>query len=374
MLYFDSNATTKVHPEVIEAMKPYLDIYYGNPDSKYYEVAEQARLAVKQSRETIASIMNCHPDEIVFTSGATESNNMIIKGVALKSLNHGKHMITTSIEHSSVYETFKYLESIGFDVTYLSVNREGQIDYEELEKSIRNDTILVSIMWVNNEIGSIFDINRIAEICKKKNVDFHTDATQAVGKIEIDLNKYEGISYMSFSGHKIYGPKGIGAAFIRKDEFGIPRRIVKLLHGGEQEQNYRAGTLNVPGIVGIAKAFEIITSNIDLNRRKAAENEIEMKRILVSVFKERITFNNNFDHIEGVINFRIIGINNQILIKEMSDLLALSTGSACSNMKPSRVLKEIGLNSKEISESIRLSIPLYYEKEDFKEIISLLQG
>lgn len=370
MLYFDNNATTKVHPEVIKEMMPFMDVHFGNPDSKYYEVAEEAKSAVKKSREKIAKILNCQNDEIVFTSGATESNNMIIKGVALQRMKFGKHLITTTIEHSSVHETFKYLESIGFEVTYLPVDDKGQIDYNELEKSIRYDTILVSIMWVNNEIGSINDIRRISELCRVMHVDFHTDATQAIGKLEIDLSKFLGISYMSFSGHKIYGPKGIGVAFFRKDDDGLPRKIVKLLHGGEQENNYRAGTLNVPAIVGLAKALEIVSENIDNNRKNAINNEMRVKSFLKSLFGTRLVFNNDFDHIPGVISFRVTGINNQILIKELSNILALSTGSACSNMKPSRVLKEIGLSSKAVSESIRLSIPSYYNESDIDAIIS----
>lgn len=372
MLYFDNNATTKVHPDVIKEMMPFMDVHFGNPDSKYYEVAEQAKSAVNKSREKIAKILNCQNDEIVFTSGATESNNMIIKGVALQKMKFGKHLITTAIEHSSVYETFKYLESIGFEVTYLPVDKKGQIDYSKLESAIRSDTILISIMWVNNEIGSINDIKHISELCRLKKVDFHTDATQAIGKLDIDLSNLLGITYMSFSGHKIYGPKGIGIAFIRKDDDGLPRKIVKLIHGGEQENNYRAGTLNVPSIVGIAKALEIVSESIDDNRKNAIKNEIRAKNFLISLFGNRLAFNNDFEHIPGVISFRVTGINNQILIKELSKYLALSTGSACSNMKPSRVLKEIGLNSRDVSESIRLSIPSYYDKSDFDAIISEL--
>ena len=372
MLYFDNNATTKVHPDVIKEMMPFMEDHFGNPDSKYYEVAEQAKSAVNKSREKIAKILNCQNDEIVFTSGATESNNMIIKGVALQKMKFGKHLITTAIEHSSVYETFKYLESIGFEVTYLPVDKKGQIDYSKLESAIRSDTILISIMWVNNEIGSINDIKHISELCRLKKVDFHTDATQAIGKLDIDLSYFLGITYMSFSGHKIYGPKGIGIAFIRKDDDGLPRKIVKLLHGGEQENNYRAGTLNVPSIVGIAKALEIVSESIDDNRKNAIRNEMRAKNFLISLFGSRLVFNNDFEHIPGVISFRVTGINNQILIKELSKYLALSTGSACSNMKPSRVLKEIGLNSRDVSESIRLSIPSYYDESDFDATISEL--
>lgn len=372
MLYLDNNATTKVHPEVIDVMRSYFDTVYGNPDGKYYDVAEQSKQAVNYSRLQISNILKCQSDEVIFTSGATESNNMIIKGVAYKNSTKGRHLITSTIEHSSVYETFKFLETKGFEVTYLPVNKEGQLDYDLLQKSIRPDTILVSLMWVNNELGSIFDIEKISNICLKSKVDFHSDATQAIGKVKVDLSHYPGLTHVSFSGHKIYGPKGIGVAIIKKDELGLPRKIEKLLHGGEQEHNYRAGTLNVPGIVGVAKALEIVTNEFDLNYKKLVVLEQEILRLLNKLFDNFMTLNNRFSHVPGVINFRVSGMNNQILIKQLAPYMGLSTGSACSNLKPSRVLKEIGLNPKEISESIRISISPYTELSELDELEKIL--
>lgn len=372
MLYLDNSATTKIHPEVKNAMLPYLMEEFGNPSSKYYSVAENAKKAIKEARGSLASILGCSSEEVIFTSGSTESNNMIIKGVANYYSNEGKHIITSKVEHPSVLETCKYLETCGYEVTYLNVDQYGRISLEELEKSITEQTILVSIIWGNNELGSLNDMAAISKLCKEQDIFLHTDATQVISKIQVDLSEYPGITFLSCSAHKFHGPKGIGASFIRKDQYGILTPITPLLHGGGQENGLRSGTLAVHNIVGMGKAAEIANSNLEANIRKLAELEDYLCNILSEKFSSQIHFNNDTTNkIPGVINVLFKGINNEILVKSLAPVIAASTGSACSSSKPSHVLEAIGLSIEEIRSTVRFSLSIFIENEElniFKEL------
>lgn len=359
--YFDNSATTKVDNKVLDSMLPYFKEFYGNASS-IYKLGQVSKNKIEEVREDISKIFNCKPDEIYFTSGGSESNNLALKGIMEANSNKGKHLITSCIEHPSVLNTCKYLESIGYEVTYISVDKNGIIDLEELKNSIREDTVLVSIMYANNEIGTIEPIEEISKICKENNVLLHTDAVQAIGNINIDLNC---IDSLSLSAHKFYGPKGIGLLYIKK---GI--LFNSIINGGHQEQNKRAGTENVPNIVGMGKALELIYNNLDEKNnyirklRDYFENEI--KKVIPNV---KI---NGTSRLPGVSNITIRGIENDTLViaLDMKDI-CISSGSACTSgsIEPSHVLKAIGLSEKDSKSSIRISIGKNNTKEEIDYLI-----
>lgn len=366
MIYLDNSATTQIAPEVQEAMLPYLKEEYGNPSSKYYTLAENAKQAVDHARKQVASLLGCDAEEIVFTSGATESNNMILKGIADFYKDKGNHIVTTKVEHASVLETCKYLEAKGFKVTYLDVDSFGRIDLQQLEHIILNEKpLLVSIIWGNNELGSLNDCEAIADLCEKHQVFFHTDATQVVGKIKINLNEHPGIRFLSCSAHKIYGPKGIGACVIRKHKLGFKTKLTPLLHGGGQENGYRSGTLAVHNIVGLGKAAELAEINLGSNREKLILLETLCRNILTEKFGDLLVFNSDSENkIPGVLSIQLKGINNELFIKKFANQIAVSTGSACSSSKPSYVLKAIGKSLEEIRSTIRISLSSSLSEDD----------
>ncbi|WP_026584152.1 cysteine desulfurase family protein [Bacillus sp. J33] len=367
MLYLDNSATTQIHPEVKDAMLPYLMEEFGNPSSKYYAPAENAKKAVKEARNALASLLGCKDTELVFTSGSTESNNMIIKGVADHYSEKGNHIITTKVEHPSVLETCQYLETKGFEVTYLDVDQYGRIDIEDLEKEITEKTILVTVIWGNNELGSLNDMAAISNICLESNVFLHTDATQVVSKIEMDLSNYPGITFLSCSAHKFHGPKGIGAAFIRNDEYELPTKITPLLHGGGQENGIRSGTLAVHNIVGLGKASEIARRNLVDNINKLRELEYHLIKLLNEKFKDQIHINSdNTAKIPGIVSVQFKGVNNELLVKNLAPIIAASTGSACSSSKPSHVLAAIGLTIDQVRSTIRFSLSSFIEEEELE--------
>ncbi|WP_404448076.1 cysteine desulfurase [Sutcliffiella horikoshii] len=372
MLYLDNSATTPIHPDVKEAMLPYLMEEFGNPSSKYYSVAENAKNAVKEARKTVASLLGCADDEVIFTSGSTESNNMVIKGVADHYSPKGNHIITTKVEHPSVLETCRYLETKGYEVTYLNVDKFGRIDLGELKTSIKKNTILVTVIWGNNELGSLNDLKAISELCLEKNIFLHTDATQVIGKVEINLEEFPGITFLSCSAHKFHGPKGIGATFIRKDRYELLTKITPLLHGGGQELGIRSGTLAVHNIVGLGKAAEIANSNLATNVKKLKLLEGYLLSILRNKFADQITFNHdNENKIPGVLSVQFKGVNNELLVKGLAPFIAASTGSACSSSKPSHVLDAIGLSLEEVRSTLRFSLSSLISKEElevFKEL------
>lgn len=338
MIYLDAAATTPIDPEVIDVMVDYLRNEYGNPSSKYYPQAIRAQEALKHARNQVASLLNVEPEYVIFTSGATESNNMIIKGVAEKYSSKGKHIITSNIEHKSVLETCKYLEKKGFEVTYLNVDSNGLVIPSDLELAMRPDTILVSIMWGNNEIGTINDLISISDICLKNNVLLHSDATQVLGKMHVDLKRVK-IDFLSMSAHKLYGPKGIGAAYIGPDDLGIRIKLPPLLHGGSQEQKLRAGTHAMHDIVGFGKACEVALRDMDTYIPQILSAEKELKDALIEVHPD-ITFNGDqTNKIPGLLSINIPGINNELLCKQIANILSISTGSACSLTSKESVIK-----------------------------------
>lgn len=372
MLYLDNAATTHIHQEVFLEMEKSL-FAYGNSEAKFYPQAEDAKKLISEARGKIAHIINAqNSNEIVFTSGATEANNLVLKGVAFASKREHKRIIISSIEHSSIYDTCEFLKKQGIDVVCVPVDETGTIRYDSLEDLIDDNTILVSIIAVNNEIGTIQDLSRINDICQRKGIPFHTDATQAIGKIRIDVTKYEALKFLTFTAHKIYGPKGIGCLFVKNDQNGLKPRMMPLLHGGEQEEGIRAGTLPNFLIVGFGKACEIAERDYDRNVEMNHRYEQILWEKLKKRFGEKIVLNNEHNNrISGLLNIRFVGYNNMVLLKAMAPIIAASTGSACSVSKPSRILKQIGLSDEEISESIRLSCSPYMDEGDFGEIDKL---
>lgn len=372
MLYLDNSATTQILPEVKEAMLPFLFEQFGNPSSKYYDQATTAKEAVTQARQSVAQLLHCKDSEVIFTSGSTESNNMFIKGVAHQYKSKGKHLITTEVEHPSVLECFKFLEKEGFEITILKPDQYGRISVEQLKAALRSDTIFVSIMWGNNEVGSLNPIYELSSLCKSKDILFHTDATQVVGKIQVDLSNNPGISFLSCSAHKFHGPKGIGVAFIRSDEYGILTPITPLLHGGGQENDIRSGTLALHNIVGIGAAAKIAFENLENHQQQLHYCEDLLVDLLKSKFKQNIRFNNDFQNkIPGILSVEFIGINNEILLKKLAPYIAASTGSACSSSKPSHVLSAMGLSLESIRSTVRFSLSPYITPEDLEIFKSL---
>lgn len=352
LIYMDNSATTALDNRVLDKMLPYLECCYGNASSSYL-LGREARRVVEKARECVACCLNASPEEIYFTSGGSESDNMIIKGIAKANKEKGKHIITSCIEHLAVLNTCHSLEKEGFEVTYLEVNQEGLIDIQKLEESIRKDTILISIMFANNEIGTIQKVEEIAKIAKKHQVYFHTDAVQAIGNIEIDVKRL-GIDAMSLSAHKFHGPKGIGASYIREGILFEP-----LIEGGHQEKEKRAGTENVAGIVGLAEALKLATSHIDVHRER-----IQMMRDYFYTRLRQITnsikVNGTMkERLPGNLNICFPGIDNKnlLLIFDMNGI-CVSTGSACNSNAtvPSHVLSAIGCSVEEANSSIRFTL------------------
>ena len=367
-IYLDNNATTKTDEEVVKAMMPYLLENYGNPSS-IYKIGRENRKAIEEARETVAQILNCEPNEIYFTSGGSESDNTAIRGIAYSYIKKGKHIITSKIEHPAVLETCKQLEKEGFEVTYIGVKENGIIDLEELKKAIKPTTTLITIMYANNEIGTLQPIKEIGEIAKENKIIFHTDAVQAVGNIKIDVKELN-IDSLSLSGHKFYGPKGIGALYVKK---GV--QFNKLINGGHQERNKRAGTENVAGIVGLAKAMELAYSNLEEHNKKIKE----LRDYHVSQVKDKIPYIKINGDMEkrlpgnSNISFRFIEGESLLLNLDLKGICA-SSGSACTSgsLDPSHVLLAIGLPHEIAHGSLRISIGKYNTKEEIDYVVENL--
>jgi cysteine desulfurase len=365
--YFDNNATTQVDKRVLKEMEYFLKNNYANPSS-IYKLAQEARGAIEKAREQVAKLLNAEPDEIIFTSGGTESNNTVIKGVALALKDKGKHIITTQIEHHAVLNPCKFLEIQGYDVTYLTVDGYGMIDLKELENSIRKDTILISIIFANNEIGTIQNIEEIGKIARKYNIYFHTDAVQAVGKIPIDVKRLN-IDFLSLSGHKLYGPKGIGALYSKK---GV--KFISLLHGGEHEKHRRAGTENVAGIVGLGKACEIALNEMEKEAIKIKKLKEKLENFLRSYFKDIKINGHPSETLYNTLNFSLPDVNSQdILILLDQYGFCASAGSACSAgiPEPSHVLKAIKLPEKYLKGTIRISLGKFNTEKEINKFIEI---
>ncbi len=367
--YLDNSATTRLDETVLNEMLPYLKEYYGNASS-IYSLGRESKKAIEDAREKIAKVLNCRADEIYFTSGGSESDNTAIKGIARANKNKGKHIITSKIEHLAVLDTCRELEKEGFEVTYLNVDSKGRIDIQELKNLIREDTILISIMYANNEIGTIQNISEIGEIAKQNNIYFHTDAVQAIGTLEIDVNK-QNIDSLSLSAHKFYGPKGIGVLYIRK---GI--KFQKFIDGGHQERNKRAGTENVANIVGLSKALEIANRDL-IEHRKQIENLRNYFESQIVKSIDSVVINGDINNrLPGNSNISFLGVNGQDLLLNLDMLgICVSSGSACTSgsIDASHVLLAIGLDEDTSKSSIRVSVGKYNTKEDIDYLINSLK-
>ncbi len=363
-IYLDAHATTPVDQRVLDAMLPYFTESFGNPATNTHVYGWEASAAVKNSREVIASIINATPEEIVFTSGATEANNLAIKGVAEAYFNQGKHIITVVTEHRAVLDPCAYLETLGFEVTYLTVTSDGLLDLQQLEKAIRDDTILVSVMAANNEIGVLQPLAEIGAICHSRGVLFHTDAAQAIAKVPLDVAGMH-IDLMSLTAHKIYGPKGIGVLYVRRRD---PRvKLASQIQGGGQERGRRSGTLYTPQIVGFAKALEIGVESME----SESERMLQLKKKLWSMFEplEGIYLNGNFDNsLHNNLNISIEGVNGSALLLGLQSIVAVSSGSACSSEStaPSHVLTALGRSEKLAHASLRFGIGRFNTTEEIK--------
>ena len=366
--YFDHAATTPVRDEVIKEMLPYFGIEYGNA-SVMYSLGRNAKRAIKKAREQVAYALNADINEIYFTSCGSESDNLAIKGFAYENKNRGNHIITSKIEHHAVLDSCKSLEKEGFNVTYLDVDKNGIVDIQELINSITPKTILISIMFANNETGTIEPIEEIGKIAKQKNIIFHTDAVQAIGNAKIDVKKLN-IDMLSLSGHKFYAPKGVGALYIRD---GI--KVRKLQDGGEQESNMRAGTENVAEIVGLGKAIELIYNEFDNYNLKLKELRDYFINSVKNKFDE-IKINGDMNkRLSGNANISFKGINGSELLFKLDNFgICASAGSACStsNPEPSNVLTAIGLEKEYLDGTLRFSFGKDNTKEDVDYLISKL--
>ena len=364
----DHAATTPVKQEVLDAMMPYFTQNFGNPSS-VYQVAQINRKAVDEAREKVASLLGAHPNEIFFTAGGSESDNWAIKGIAEANKGKGNHIITSKIEHHAVLHTCEYLEKQGYEVTYLNVNENGQIDLDELRAAIKDTTILITIMYANNEVGSIMPIKEIGQIAKEHGVAFHTDAVQAIGQVKIDV-KEENIDALSMSGHKIYGPKGVGVLYIRR---GL--KITNLIHGGAQERGRRAGTENVPGIVGLAKAMELAYTDFEeKNTRIKGLRDKLMNGILNTVPYCKL----NGDPVNRLSNnvnigFEFVEGESLLLLLDMNGVAA-SSGSACTSgsLDPSHVLLALGLPHEKAHGSLRMTLGEKTTEEEIDYVLEKL--
>ncbi|GJM16493.1 MAG: cysteine desulfurase IscS [Thermodesulfobacteriota bacterium] len=371
-VYLDYNATTPIDPRVLEEMLPYLGEHYGNPSS-IHSFGRKGKEALDRAREQVAGLISATPKEIIFTSGGSEGANFAIKSSALKGLSDNKnHLITTKVEHECVLESFKFLEGQGFEVTYLGVNSDGLVDLNELRDSISDSTILVSCMYANNETGVIFPLEKIAEIVKEKGVLFYTDAVQAAGKIDIDLNKIPA-DLLAISAHKFYGPKSVGALFVR-DSFSQHSPLSPLIHGGGQERGKRSGTENVAGIVGLGSASAIASEEMLSDQSKISNLRDELLKSLEENI-ENIKLNGSLENVLwNTLNLSILGAQGESLAMNLDiEGVAISTGSACSEgaVDPSHVLSAMGLTRAEAAASIRISLGRFTGKDDIDYVASI---
>jgi len=367
-VYLDYAATTPCDPLVYEAMQPFFFDKFGNPSS-IHSFGQEGKLAIEDARQRLASFLGAKPEEIVFTSGGTESNNFAVQGVAYALEKKGKHIITTAIEHHAVTESCKFLEKRGFKVTYVGVDKHGLVASPDIEKAITDKTILISIMHANNEIGTIQPIAQISRIAQEKGIYFHTDAVQTVGHIPVDVDEL-GVNLLSLSAHKFYGPKGVGALYIRKGT-----RIERFLHGGDQENGRRASTHNTPGIVGLGRAIELCRDKMD----EEAKFQMALRDRLIKEIPEKVSevYLNGHptQRLPNNVNFSIKYIEGESILLNLDLLgIAASTGSACTStsLEPSHVLLAIGLSHEIAHGSLRLTLGRWTKKEDIDYLLEHL--
>ena len=360
-IYLDNNSTTPMDPRVLEAMTPYFLEDYGNAASRNHPFGWKAEEAVDYAREQVAKLIGADPKEIIFTSGATEGDNLAIKGVYEMYASKGNHIITATTEHKAVLDTCKHIEKSGGEVTYLEVKADGLIDLKELEASIKPTTILIAIMFANNEIGVIQPVREISAIAKKNGVLFFTDAVQAVGKIPVDVNK-DGIDLMAFTAHKMYGPKGIGALYVRRKN---PRvKVTAQMDGGGHERGMRSGTLNVPGLVGFGKACEICMNEMEVDTKRISILRDKLENTLMKL--EEAYINGSKEHrLPHVTNISFKHVEGEGLLMGFNKNIALSSGSACTSasLEPSYVLKALGLGDDLAHSSLRFGLGRFTTEE-----------
>jgi len=361
-IYMDNHATTPVYPRVLDAMMPYFGAKFGNAASRNHSFGWEAEQAVETAREQIAKLIGATSKEIIFTSGATESNNLAIKGIAEMYRERGNHIITQVTEHKAVLDTCKRLEKAGCKVTYLPVKADGLIDLEQLKAAFTDKTILVTIMFASNEIGVIQPVEEIGKLCHERGVIFHTDAVQAVGKVPVDVQKMN-IDVLSLSAHKIYGPKGVGALYVRRRN---PRVLIsEQINGGGHERGMRSGTLNVPGIVGMGKACELCNEEMASETKRLTELRDYMKQKFESKL-DYVHVNGNMEHhLPGNLNMSFVYVEGESLLMGINDI-AVSSGSACTSatLEPSYVLKALGLGDDVAHSSIRFGLGRFNTKAE----------
>lgn len=361
-IYLDNNATTRTDPRVVEAMLPFFTEVYGNAASRNHEYGWGAEEAVEKAREQIASLVGSNPKEVIFTSGATESNNLALKGAMNMYAEKGNHLITVTSEHNAILDTCKALEREGKIVTYLPINDKGFINLDDLRNAITDKTVIVSVMYANNEMGVIQDVKAIGAICREKGVLFHTDATQAVGKVPVNVEN-DNIDIMSFTAHKMYGPKGVGALYVRRRN---PRVLLQpMMDGGGHERGMRSGTLNVPGIVGFGKAAEICQQEMADEAVRAKRLATKLRDGLMNSLEETY-LNGDWDNrLPGNVNISFNWVEGESLLMGLKEI-ALSSGSACTSatLEPSHVLKALGLGDDLAHSSLRFGIGRFNTEED----------
>jgi len=373
----DHSATTPVAPEVLQAMLPYFSDVFGNASS-IHSFGRKAREALEESRERVSHLLNADPEEIVFTSGGTESDNLALRGIARKNRNQGRHIITTQIEHPAILETCRNLENEGFSVTYLPVTREGLVEVNELEKAIRPDTILVSIMHANNEIGTLQPLEEIGKLAAERDIYLHTDAVQSVGKVPVDVNAFD-VDLLSLSAHKLYGPKGVGALYVRRGT-----KIESISTGGGHEKGLRSGTENVPGIVGLAKAADLACEEMVAEGQRQTELRERLARLVLERVSDAWVNGSMKKRLPGSLNFGFSFVEGESLLLYLdSKGIAVSTGSACSSHKlePSHVLTALGIKPEECHGSLRITMgrsntqqEVDYVSECIQEAVNKFRG
>jgi len=369
-IYLDNNATTPMDPRVLEAMTPYFLEHFGNAASRNHPFGWEAEEAVDYAREQVAKLVGADPKEIIFTSGATEGDNLAIKGVFEMYASKGNHIITATTEHKAVLDTCKHIEKAGGEVTYLQVKSDGLIDLKELEAAIKPTTILIAIMYANNEIGTIMPIKEISAIARKNGILLFTDGTQAVGKIPVDVNK-DGIDLMAFSAHKMYGPKGVGALYVRRKN---PRvKVTAQMDGGGHERGMRSGTLNVPGIVGFGKACELCMLDMEEDTKRISKLRDKLETELLKL--EEAYVNGSVEHrLPHVTNISFKHVEGEGLLMGFNKNIALSSGSACTSasLEPSYVLKALGLGDDLAHSSLRFGLGRFTTEEQIDYTIKAI--
>lgn len=367
-VYLDHNATTPVHPEVVEAMMPFFKDQFGNASSIHW-AGREVKKYVDEAREKVAALLNASPEEVIFTGCGTESDNMAIKGVAFALQEKGRHIITTQVEHHAVLHTCQFLEKMGYEVTYLPVDRDGLIDLEGLRRSIKPQTILLSIMFANNETGTIFPVQEIGEIAREKGVIFHADAIQAVGKLPIDL-RHLPVDILSLSGHKVYAPKGIGAQYIHTGT-----KLMPLIHGGGQERNRRAGTENIPYIIGLGKACEIAQRDFQKRHADLLALRDRLQQGILSRIPHVKLNGHPTKRLPNTLNMSFLYIEGESLLLNLDlEGIAVSSGSACTSgsLEPSHVLLAMGIPPEIAQSALRFSLGWANTEEDVDYVVEVL--